>query len=182
MDHGDVSVDVQGVGYAVSVPLDVWDHLQEGEQTMLWVSTYVREDRFDLYGFADRAGRTLFEEFLKISGIGPRMGLELCSVPRSLLLQAVKQEDARMLSSVKGVGKKTAEKLLVELRSLVERKPDILGTPETGSISRHEFDQDAVSALTSLGYDSNRVFQILKELPTDISTTEDRVAAALRAL
>jgi Holliday junction DNA helicase RuvA len=61
MDIGEVIVDVQGVGYKVTVPVDVWDGLQEAEQTMLWVSTYVREDRFDLYGFRDRAGRTMFD-------------------------------------------------------------------------------------------------------------------------
>jgi Holliday junction DNA helicase RuvA len=182
MDIGEVIVDVQGVGYKVTVPVDVWDGLQEAEQTMLWVSTYVREDRFDLYGFRDRAGRTMFEEFIKLSGIGPKMGLELCAVPRSMLLQAVHLNDDKLLSNVKGVGKKTAEKLLVELRSLVEKMPDLLGAPSEGQAHRSEFDRDAIETLAALGYDMPTITRTLKDLPPDLKTTEERVAAALRSL
>ncbi len=181
MDPGEVTVDVAGIGYRLTVPLDVWEKLNEGETRMLWTSTYVREDRFDLFGFLDRAGRTLFEEFLKLDGVGPRMALELCNVPRSFLLQATQQNDVSLLTSIKGVGKKTAEKLLVELRSLAERKPhvfDVIGEAP----GRGEYDQDAIAALTALGYDSSVAIRTLKELPRDLATTEDRVAAALRSL
>jgi holliday junction DNA helicase RuvA len=182
LDIGTVTVDVQGVGYLVATPIDVWDTLEEGMQTMLWVSTYVREDRFDLFGFNDRAGRTLFEEFLKLPGVGPKMALELCAVPRSLLLEAAQFDDPARLANIKGVGKKTAEKLVVELKSLLERKPDLLGTPSDTKIVRHEFDQDAIATLASLGYDSATITHILKDLPPELETTEERVTAALRAL
>lgn len=181
MDPGEVTVDVAGVGYRVTTPLDVWDKLEEGETRMLWTTTYVREDRFDLFGFLDRAGRTLFEEFIKLDGVGPRMALELCGVPRSFLLQAMTENDIRMLTSIKGVGKKTAEKLLVELRSLGERKPHVFDTPgETPA--RGEYDHDAIAALTALGYDSQTAVHALKELPRELKSTEERVAAALRSL
>lgn len=181
MDPGEATVDVAGVGYRVSVPLDVWDELKEAEPRMLWISTYVREDRFDLYGFADRDGQILFEELIKLSGIGPKLGLELCAVPRGLLAQAMQEQNVSLLTSIKGIGKKTAEKLLLELRSLAERKPQIFivkGLPS----SRGEYDQDAISALTALGYDSATAIHALKDLPTDVKTTEERVAAALRSL
>ncbi len=181
MDPGEVTVDVAGVGYRVTVPLDVWEKLDEAETRMLWTSTYVREDRFDLYGFLDRAGRTLFEEFLKLDGVGPRMALELCNVPRSFLLQAVQENDTKLLTSIKGVGKKTAEKLLVELRSLAERKAHVFDSPHEAP-SRGEYDQDAIAALTALGYDSGTAVRALKELSRDLKTTEERVAAALRSL
>ena len=180
MDPGDITVDVAGVGYRVSVPLDIWDDLKEAEQRMLWISAYVREDRFDLYGFADRDGRMLFEELMKISGIGPKMGLELCSVPRALLRQAMDEQNPGLLTSVKGIGKKTAEKLLVELRSLAERKPAIFTV--AGGRPHGHFDQDAIAALTALGYDAQTAIQALKDLPKDLTETEDRVAAALRSL
>lgn len=180
-DTGEVSVDVSGVGYRVTVPLDVWDELTEGDVRMLWVSTYVREDRLDLFGFRDYEGRLLFEEFLKLGGVGPKMAIELCAVPRSLLAQATAEQNVSLLTSIKGVGKKTAEKLLVELKSLAERKPALL--MERGKTSIHgQFDQDAIAALTSLGYDAPTVIQVLKELPKDVKTTEERVAAALRSL
>jgi Holliday junction DNA helicase RuvA len=177
---GEVTVDVHGVGYRVFVPLDVWEKAEEGAEQTLWTSTYVREDRLDLFGFLDHAGRALFEELLAISGIGPKMALELCSVPRGLLAQAVHEEDAGILTSIKGIGKKTAEKLLLELKNLAEKHPEILRSA-TGE-TRGRMDPDAVAALEALGYDSSTIMHALKALPKDLGTTEERVAAALRSL
>ncbi len=175
-------MDVAGVGYRVQVPLEVFEKLREGMPAMLWISTYVREDRFDLYGFLDHAGQMLFEELLKLAGIGPRTALELCSVPRILLLKAVHEQDPRILSGVKGVGKKTAEKLVIELRSLLEKHPLILGSPDAMQEYSGIFDQDAIAALAQLGYDSPTIMNVLRSLPSDLRSTEDRVAAALRSL
>jgi Holliday junction DNA helicase RuvA len=177
---GEVSVDVNGAGYRVAVPVDTWDGLADGEVAMLWISTYVREDRFELFGFADAGTRTLFEELTQISGIGPRTGLELCGVPRGLLLKAIQENDHAPLTSVKGIGKKTAEKLLVELKSLAERHPGLFAadTRELGA----KFDQDAVAALAQLGYNQADAVRALEAVPQDLRTTEERVTAALRSL
>ena len=181
MDPGEVTVDVSGVGDRVSLPLHLSDELQEAQPRMLWISTYVREDRFDLFGFADRDGKILFEELIKCSGVGPKLGLELCAVPRVMLKQAMEEQNVSLLTSIKGVGKKTAEKLLLELRSLAERKPQIFMVKGV-SATRGEFDQDAIAALTALGYDSATAIHALKDLPPTVKTTEERVAAALRSL
>lgn len=178
---GEVTVDVHGVGYRVQTPLDVWERVMEGAERKLWISTYVREDRLDLFGFLDRAGRSLFEQFLALDGIGPRMALELCSVPRSLLGNAVDAADPSLLTSIKGIGRKTAEKLLVELKSLAERHPELL-RDASGEKRTSALDPDAVSALEALGYDAPTIMHALKALPADLATTEDRVAAALRSL
>lgn len=178
---GEVMVDVQGVGYRVTVPLDVWEQLEEARNAALWIHTYIREDRFDLFGFPDREGQLLFEELIKMQGVGPKLGLELCAVPRSLLLQAAQEQDGGILKNVKGVGKRTAEKLVVELRALLERHPGIFGAASKNDL-RSEYDQDAIAALTSLGYDSASAVDVLKHLPTELKSTEERVAAALRAL
>ncbi|MEK7563873.1 MAG: Holliday junction branch migration protein RuvA [Patescibacteria group bacterium] len=180
---GEVTVDVQGVGYRVAVPLDIWEMLQGGEQRLLWVSTYVREDRLDLYGFPEAAGRRFFEELINMQGIGPRLGLELCAVPKDLLMQAVRDEDASILQSIKGVGRKTAEKLLLELKSLAEKQPDLFrsSSSKDGDMG-NQYDRDAVEALKGLGYDGPTILDMLKKLPKDLKTTEDRVKAALRAL
>lgn len=182
LDPGEVTVDVGGVGYRVIVPLDVWDGMEEAKPAMLWISSYIREDRFDLFGFGDRAGKTLFEEFLKLAGVGPKMALELSGVPRSLLRQACDEQNPALLQNIKGVGKKTAEKLIVELRQLLDRKPEILTEPGKPSTLRSEFDQDAIAALTSLGYDASTAIKALKNLSPEIGTTEERVAAALRSI
>jgi len=100
---------------------------------------------------------------------------------RGLLLRAVREQDPGVLKGVKGVGRKTAEKLLLELRSLLEHKPGLLGGTEDGDLP-HEFDSDAIAALTTLGFDPSSAIAALKRLPPALRSTEERVAAALRSL
>lgn len=176
----EVSVDVGGVGYRVAVPVDTWDVLVDGAVSTLWISTYVREDRFELFGFLDAATRTLFEELTQISGIGPRTGLELCGVPRMLLLKAIQGNDHAQLTQIKGIGKKTAEKLLVELKSLAERHP-MLFTSDARTIGA-KFDPDALAALAQLGYNQADAVRALESVPQELRTTEERLTAALRSL
>lgn len=175
-------MDVQGVGYRVLTPVSVWESLPDGAEATVHVSTYVREDRFDLFGFADAGGRALFEALIECSGIGPKTGLELCDVPRALLLQAIAEDDPGILKNVKGVGKKTAEKLLLELKDLSEKDPGLLAAPaEMRALGPH-LDRDAIAVLVQLGYTQEIVMETLKALPRDLKTTEDRVTAALRSL
>jgi len=178
----EVRIDVHGVGYKVAVPINVWDELKEGEEVTLCISTYVREDRLDLFGFLDEPSRILFEKFIDMTGIGPKGALELSSVPKSLLMQSIGSQDAKILTNVKGIGKKTAEKLLVDLKALAEKQPEIFGSSAESRITNHEYDQDAIDALKNLGYDNATILHILKDLPEDIATTEERVVAALRSL
>lgn len=177
------TISVQGVGYLVTTPLPVWDDLKNGEQATLIIYTYVREDRLDLYGFRTKEDRTIFAELLNISGIGPKTALELCSIPRRTLLLAAQNDDASMLTKVKGVGRKTAEKLLVDLKQLLEKHPEWTVVPRSSTTESHAaFDDDAIAALRSLGYDQQTILDALKKLPSSITKTEDRVAAALRSL
>lgn len=179
----EVTIDVQGVGYKVHVPINVWDNLKEEEETQLHILTYVREDRLDLFGFLDVASKTLFERFIAMNGIGPKSALELCAVPKSLLMQAVGSQDAKLLTTVKGIGKKTAEKLLVDLKSLAEKQPDIFGIKnEKWNMENAKHDQDVIDALKNLGYDTTTILHALQEIPEDLTTSEQRVAAALKVL
>lgn len=178
-----VSINVKGIGYLLTVPLPVWDSVKQGEEATLIVYTYVREDRLDLFGFRTKDDRMIFIEFLNISGIGPKTALELCSIPRSTLLLAAQNDDVTMLTKIKGVGRKTAEKLLVDLKQLLEKHPEWTVLPRSSTTESHAaFDDDAIAALRSLGYDQQTVLEALKKLPPSITKTEDRVAAALRSL
>ncbi len=179
---GAVTVDVGGVGYRVLTPVSVWDELIEGETATVYTVSYIREDRFDLFGFADAGGKALFEALIECQGVGPKTALELCDVPRSLLLQAVAEDDAAVLKNVKGVGKKTAEKLLLELKNLSEKDPALFAAPAQMSELGPHLDRDAVAALLQLGYTQELVMETLKALPRTLKTTEDRVTAALRSL
>lgn len=178
----EIIVHVGGIGYRVFVPISVWDNLQDDTEAELCISSYIREEKFDLYGFSDEAGRILFEKFIDMSGIGPKLGLELSAVPKSMLMQAIGAQDSKLLTSIKGIGKKTAEKLLLDLKNLAEKQPEIFGSSADAPVAVHHADQDAVDALKNLGYDSSAILQVLQNLPDDITTTEDRVAAAIRSL
>lgn len=178
---GSLIVDVQGVGYDVAVPMATWDDLKDGESAQLHITTYVREDRFELFGFADVQTKRLFNALIQISGIGPRMGLELCAVPRGILVQAINEEDPAILTSIKGIGRKTAEKLLVELKSLAEKHMEMFST-EAMAVSGSRFDRDAIAALSQLGFANNEIMRALESLPSELATTEERVTAALRSL
>ncbi|MFH0770920.1 MAG: Holliday junction branch migration protein RuvA [Candidatus Peregrinibacteria bacterium] len=179
---GSVVVDTGAVGYSVTVPLGSWDELKEGETQELLIVPFIREDRFDLFGFRDEATRQLFSASINLQGVGPRMGMELCSVPRSLLAKAIDEEDVKILTKIKGIGKKTAEKLIVDLRSLKERQPGLFSAEDGRGTGKAAFDSDAVEALRTLGYESSVIMKTLRNLPHDLATTEERVAAALRSL
>lgn len=177
---GTVMLNVHGVGYGLAMPISEWDVVKNGEETVLHVTTYVREDRIALFGFTEESTKTLFEAFIELSGVGPRMALELCAVPRSLLASAIREKDANLLTSIKGIGRKSAEKLLVELSNLTEREPHILA--DASGTSHPLYDRDAADALVQLGFETADVLRVLQELPPDLHTTEQRVAGALRSL
>jgi len=176
----EVSVDVNGVGYRVFVPMNVWDSLKEGAKAKLFTSTQVREDRLDLFGFLEDRERILFDRFIAMNGIGPKLALELSAVPKSLLMQAIGSQESKLLTTIKGIGKKTAEKLLLDLKSLAESQPEIFGTDVPSGSPSASFDQDAIEALKTLGYDTVTIMDALKNLPKDLVSTEERVAHALR--
>jgi Holliday junction DNA helicase RuvA len=181
---GELTVDVAGVGYRVTVPITTWDDLEEGMEAVLWVTTYVREDRLELFGFTDVPTRTLFEYLIEISGIGPRLGLELCAAPRHILLEVADARDGKQLTSIKGIGKKNADKLALELASLVEKEPGLF-TDASGvrpSPSSSVRDPDAMAALAQLGYRTSDIIRVMEMLPKDLQSTEERVAAALKEL
>jgi Holliday junction DNA helicase RuvA len=177
-----ITLDVQGVGYAVQCTTSFFDDVKEGEEAEVHTFTFVREDRLELFGFASANERKLFTHFLAIAGIGPRTALQLCSVPMVVLAHAVENEDTRTLSNLKGIGKKMAEKLLVELASLAEKGVLISSGPVSSSDLPAEVDHDALEALTNLGYDRRSVLRKLKEIPSDVGTTEGRVKHVLQAL
>ena len=182
LQPGTLVVDVSGVGYKLAVPLPVWDTVSDGETATFAVSTYVREDRLELYGFSLESDRMLFERLIEMPGIGPKMGLEICSVPKTLLEEALMKEDPKLLTSVKGIGRKTAEKLLIELKNLNEKEPTMLMAGRATMSASGSFDPDAVAALSQLGYGSGDILRALEKLPTNLQSTEERVTAALRSL
>jgi Holliday junction DNA helicase RuvA len=173
-----VLIDVNGVGYEVDVPMSSFYNLPGlGERTTLLTHFVVREDAQQLFGFLTHAERATFRQLIRISGIGPRMALGLLSgLSVAELTQAVALQQAARLIKVPGIGKKTAERLLLELKGKLA--PD-LGAP--GAAITSEAQADIVQALIALGYSERDAAAALKLLPAEVGVSEG-IKLALKAL
>ena len=172
-----VVVDVNGVGYEVDVPMSTFYQLPAvTERVALLTHFVVREDAQILYGFASTAERAAFRELIKISGVGPRTALSVLSgMSVTELSQAVTLQEGGRLIKVPGIGKKTAERLLLELKGKLG--PDI-GLP---SSIASDAQGDILQALLALGYSDKEAAAALKALPKDIGVS-DGIKLALKAL
>lgn len=147
VDPGTVLVDVGGVGYLVSITLRAFDRLAGEARASLWIHTLVRDDAIVLYGFPQRAELAAFEQLIGVAGVGPRTALAVLSaLSVTELAAAVEGGDRGLLERTPGVGRKTAERILLELRGRL----DTTGVAAAGAPSDRA--ADAVSALVNLGY------------------------------
>ncbi|WAC74520.1 Holliday junction branch migration protein RuvA [Roseateles sp. SL47] len=172
-----ILIDVQGVGYEVDVPMSTFFNLPAlGERASLLTHLSIREDAHVLFGFLTAEERNTFRLLIKISGVGPKMALSLLSgmsVPE--LAQAVSRQEAGRLVKVPGIGKKTAERLLLELKGKLG--PD-LALPVTVANDNHA---DVLQALVALGYSEKEAGAALKSLPADVSVS-DGIKLAMKHL
>jgi Holliday junction DNA helicase RuvA len=170
-DH--VVVEVAGVGYKVFVPRH-----PSRDDVLMHTHQVVREDDEALYGFETREELVLFEMLISVSGVGPKAGLAILSVARPAeIAGAIASGDAALLARAPGVGKKTAERLIVDLKGKIGR---VAGAPVIpGAVA---LDDDAHAALVALGYTASEAAAALRGAPPrGRATTEERLAAALRA-
>lgn len=153
-----VLVDVGGVGYAVRVPLSTYYELEKRDpraEVELLIHTQVREDAIELFGFSTERERTLFEKLISVSGIGPRLAQGILSgMAAEDLLTCLSSGDVHRLVRIPGVGKKTAERLVLELR---ESASSLRGAPAADEPARAEPAEDLIAALLSLGYRRSEV-------------------------
>ena len=172
-------VDCQGVGYEIDVPMSTFYNLPAvGEKVTLFTHLAIREDAHVLYGFGSLDERALFRQLIRISGVGARTALALLSgLSVNDMSQAVALQDASRLTSSPGIGKKTAERLLLELK----------GKLETGALSaisssvQNDAMADIQNALLALGYSEKETILAIKQVPNDCSVS-DGIKMALKAL
>jgi holliday junction DNA helicase RuvA len=157
-----VVVDVGGVGYEVRVPLSTFLELpDEGKSLRLRIHTHVREDALQLYGFLTDLERAMFKLLLGISGVGPRLALAVLSgLPAARLVQAVRAQDAAALRGIPGVGAKTAERILIDLRGRVDGVE--LGETGDADAPRDDAEDATLSALVNLGYPRAQAERIVR--------------------
>jgi Holliday junction DNA helicase RuvA len=170
-------IDVNGVGYEVDVPMSSFYNLPGlGERVTLLTHFIVREDAQILFGFLTHDERQTFRQLIKITGVGPRMALSLLSgLSVGELAQAVARQETARLVKVPGIGKKTAERLLLELKG---KLADALAAPATVA---SDAQADILQALIALGYSDREAAAALKSLPPDASVSEG-IKLALKSL
>lgn len=168
-----VTVEVAGVGYRLSTTPAASGSLGvEGDEVFVWVHHHIREDAQTLYAFTSREERDVFETLIGTHGVGPALGLAILSVhdPYALRL-ALATDDVAALCLVPGVGRKTAARLLVELKSRLELGPiDLTDTTRSGvtaAMSAHTSQTDVRDALASLGYGADEIARVAERIPAD---------------
>jgi len=178
-----VVIDVGGVGYELRIPLSTYLQLPgEGDPLVLRVHTHVREDALQLYGFSTETERVAFGLLIGISKVGPRLALAILSgLPTHALVPAVRRNDVQALRGIPGVGAKTAERILIELR---DRVGVLEKLPQGGSVPVSDLEGETISALVNLGYpqlQAERAVGIAKKTVGE-QTLEALVREALRVV
>ncbi len=181
-------VEVAGIGYEVEAPMSTFYALPEiGREVVIQIHMVVREDAHLLFGFATEAERSFFRELIKVNGVGVKMGLAILSgMSIDAFAAAIRNNDVAMLVRLPGVGKKTAERLIIEMRDKMD--VHVSGLVTTSSMATLALDggesghvSDAISALESLGYKPQEASRMVRNVKTNGLPSEEIIRQALKA-
>jgi Holliday junction DNA helicase RuvA len=181
-------IDVNGVGYELEAPMSTFYNLPEqGRPVVLFTHLAIRDDAHILYGFASDSERTLFRTLLKISGVGAKMALAILSgMSSEEFARCIQNDDTAALVRLPGIGKKTAERLIVEMRDRLDRL-ETGGGPATltrpgGPVAAETPVSDAVGALIALGYKPNEASRMVRGVGSEDLSSEQIIRAALKSV
>lgn len=188
----EVLIEVGGIGYEIQMPMTSFYQLPAvGEQVVLWTHFVVREDAQLLFGFCEKTERGLFRELIKANGVGPKLGLTILSgMSATQFLTSVQHEDVSALVAMPGIGKKTAERLVVELKDRLEKfgKSQSVTLPAQSTkgpgdtlVAVNDVREDAMGALVALGYKPAQATKFIDAVYQDGMESEQVIREALRA-
>ena len=178
-------LDCGGIGFALSTTLNTLSYIKTGEKCKLYVSEAVKEDAFDLYAFYTKSERRCFEMLTSVSGIGPKAALSILSAntPEGLAL-AVLNNNEKALTVAPGIGKKIAQRVILELKDKIGKESSAaeISTPAVVQTGENSTVNDAVTALSVLGYSSSEIAPLLKKLDLSGMTSEQIIKAVLKSM
>ena len=183
-----VLLNVNGVGYEIDTPLSTFCQLQKGQQVTLWTHLVVREDAQQLYGFSDAQEKVIFRTLLKVNGVGPKMALGILStLSIELLIHSIEHDDINTLIKVPGVGRKTAERLMIELRDRFKALAHSSSSSANSTATQIQFMAnspiaEAEAALQSLGYKPIEAQKAVAAVKADYTESADIIRAALKSM
>ncbi|MEI7511742.1 MAG: Holliday junction branch migration protein RuvA [Candidatus Peregrinibacteria bacterium] len=178
LETASILINIGGVGYRVHCTKKTLQKCASkvGESVLVFTYHHIREDRNDLFGFLEKEESQFYEHLLGLSGIGPKTALEILEFPLSQIFEAVAAEEVSFLAQIKGLGKKTASRMILELKGSLPR----LSAGEESSFS--VFHQDIEQALLNLGFPRERVSRVMGNLPAEKNTEESALKWALKEL
>lgn len=159
-----------GVGYLIQVTETTSLENEKGDEIALYLHTHVREDDISLFGFPTLNELNFFKQLISVSGIGPKIGLEILNTEANLIKNAIISGDIALLTRIPGIGKKTAERMILELKSKVEP-----GEAREAQGLIQDIDEDVIDALESLGYNKGHIIKILSKAEEKFENMEDCV-------
>ena len=183
-----VLLNVNGVGYEIDTPLSTFCQLQKGQKVTLWTHLVVREDAQQLYGFSDTQEKIIFRTLLKVNGVGPKMALGILStLSIELLIHSIEHDDINTLIKVPGVGRKTAERLMIELRDRFKALVHSSSSSANSTATQIQFMAnspiaEAEAALQSLGYKPIEAQKAVAAVKADYTESADIIRAALKSM
>ena len=178
LNEKSVTIDVGGLGYQVFATPEAINKFRVGDEASLFTYLAVREDSLDLYGFANEEEKIIFEMLLTVSGIGPKSAIGILGITSvDTLKKAIATGDTSYLTKVSGIGRKTAEKIVLELRDKLRSHAD--NKEATGELRA---ESDSIEALKALGYSHNEAREALRNVPPEIVGTNLRIKEALKIL
>lgn len=177
-DDNGVVVDCAGVGYSVLVPVDEQSNLPAGSNADLYISEHIKEDTHDLFGFSARSRKALFDLLTSVNGIGPKAAMAILNIGTEAQVRAaLASGDTKFICAAKGVGKKVAERAVVDLKNKVGLEASESATEFLGNAASTD---EAVEALVALGYAAQDAAELLRGVDTNLPT-DDRIRQALRS-
>lgn len=182
-DLNGVVIDNNGIGYYIQCPSNVMNSVSVGQNSKVFTYQHVREDAIILYGFLTKEDRTMFLRLISVSGIGPKIALQvLSSLTASDLAVILVGGDANALTKVPGIGKKTAQRIILELREKVDNDELVTSTIQRGTVPQSTMISDAIYALAALGYSSQEASKAVESVARDCKDTESIIRAVLKSL
>ncbi|SEA64845.1 Holliday junction branch migration protein RuvA [Psychroflexus halocasei] len=176
-----IVIDCQGIGYEINVSLHTFSQIKNEEHIKVYTHLHVKEDAHTLYGFMDKEEREVFRKLISVSGIGTSTArIMLSSLSPSQVIDAISSEDADTIQSVKGIGKKTAQRVIIDLKDKMDLSNDVKKIPNSNNTHKKE----ALSALETLGYNRKKSEKIVSKIIADEPsvTLENIIKTALKKL
>ncbi|MCC6643716.1 Holliday junction branch migration protein RuvA [Candidatus Peregrinibacteria bacterium] len=174
-DSNSAIVQTNGLGYQVFLPAALHEKVEIGSDQTFFIYTKVREDELSLFGFANSEELNFFKQLISVNGVGPKTALEILSSDSNAVKNAIVQENTAFLSKIPGIGKKSAERIIVELKNKVQPSSH----QEISSKLEQQL-EEVTAALIGLGYQRGEIYHVLKAAPAEMTQTEDLITFFLK--